>query len=201
MIYLKILQIIFGIFLCIFILLFNFSIIVYDHETYKNGSFDSYINSEEYINNLIGYLKNKNELNINFFNEKEILHLKDVKKIISFFIKSFYFILILFIILILKFYKYLFYISIFSLVFLLSFISLFYLFDFSNLFYKFHLIFFDNNLWLLDPAKDNLINFFPESFFYNITNKIVYNSLITNFIMILINCIILTCKNLLNKFY
>ena len=29
----------------------------------------------------------------------------------------------------------------------------------------FHHLFFDNDLWILDPAKDNLINLLPEGFF------------------------------------
>lgn len=37
--------------------------------------------------------------------------------------------------------------------------------DFDTFFEKFHKIFFDNNLYVLDPAKDNLINLLPEGFF------------------------------------
>jgi uncharacterized membrane protein len=37
--------------------------------------------------------------------------------------------------------------------------------DFTKYFTIFHKIFFDNDLWLLDPAKDDLINLLPEGFF------------------------------------
>lgn len=37
--------------------------------------------------------------------------------------------------------------------------------DFSTLFTKFHLLLFDNNLWLLDPYEDIMIQMFPEEFF------------------------------------
>ncbi|MBT9156420.1 MAG: hypothetical protein DDT37_01405 [Firmicutes bacterium] len=37
--------------------------------------------------------------------------------------------------------------------------------DFPRYFTWFHLISFDNDLWLLDPATENLINMFPEAFF------------------------------------
>jgi len=37
--------------------------------------------------------------------------------------------------------------------------------DFSALFTKFHLLLFDNDLWLLDPYEDIMINMFPEKFF------------------------------------
>ncbi len=45
--------------------------------------------------------------------------------------------------------------------------------DFSGAFYKFHEIFFTNNLWLLDPATDRLIQMLPESIFYSITAHIL----------------------------
>lgn len=38
--------------------------------------------------------------------------------------------------------------------------------DFSKYFIVFHQIFFDNDLWMLDPAVDNLINIVPEGFFF-----------------------------------
>lgn len=37
--------------------------------------------------------------------------------------------------------------------------------NFSDLFIKFHLMFFDNDLWLLDIDTDVLIQMFPEEFF------------------------------------
>ncbi len=37
--------------------------------------------------------------------------------------------------------------------------------NFQGLFEKFHLLFFDNDLYILDPAEDNLINLLPQGFF------------------------------------
>ena len=37
--------------------------------------------------------------------------------------------------------------------------------DFSKYFIVFHHIFFDNDLWILDPSVDMLINIVPEPFF------------------------------------
>lgn len=37
--------------------------------------------------------------------------------------------------------------------------------DFTDFFDKFHLLFFDNDLYILDPREDNLINLLPEGFF------------------------------------
>jgi integral membrane protein (TIGR01906 family) len=46
--------------------------------------------------------------------------------------------------------------------------------DFYKYFTIFHEIFFDNDLWQLEPAKDRLINMFPEAFFSDIAFKIVF---------------------------
>jgi len=43
------------------------------------------------------------------------------------------------------------------------------LLDFDELFWQFHLISFDNDLWLLDPATDYLIMLFPQGFWYDAT--------------------------------
>ena len=44
--------------------------------------------------------------------------------------------------------------------------------DFSNAFVTFHHIFFDNDLWILDPMVDMLINIVPEGFFYDTAMRI-----------------------------
>ncbi len=41
------------------------------------------------------------------------------------------------------------------------------LFDFSRLFYLFHTVSFSNDLWLLDPRTDRLIQLFPSGFFFD----------------------------------
>lgn len=46
--------------------------------------------------------------------------------------------------------------------------------DFYKYFTIFHEIFFNNDLWQLDPAADRLINMYPEAFFSSIAYKIVY---------------------------
>lgn len=39
--------------------------------------------------------------------------------------------------------------------------------DFDQLFLQFHLMSFDNDLWILDPTKDNLLMMFPQGFWYD----------------------------------
>jgi len=46
--------------------------------------------------------------------------------------------------------------------------------DFYKYFTVFHEIFFNNDLWLLDPATDRLINIFPQDFFTDMAFSISY---------------------------
>lgn len=50
--------------------------------------------------------------------------------------------------------------------------------DFPRYFTWFHLLAFDNDLWLLDPATENLINMFPEAFFAAAALRIALTALI-----------------------
>ena len=45
-------------------------------------------------------------------------------------------------------------------------------FDFTKYFDYFHYIFFDNDLWILNPKTDIMIQMLPEAFFYNTAVKI-----------------------------
>lgn len=45
--------------------------------------------------------------------------------------------------------------------------------DFTRYFTLFHELFFSNDLWLLDPRTDNLINLLPEGFFSDTALRIV----------------------------
>ena len=44
--------------------------------------------------------------------------------------------------------------------------------DFNRCFVIFHKLFFDNDLWLLDPEKDMIINILVEPFFADMALKI-----------------------------
>ena len=44
--------------------------------------------------------------------------------------------------------------------------------DFSKYFIVFHKIFFNNDLWVLDPRTDMLINIVPEGFFFDTAARI-----------------------------
>ena len=116
-----------------------------------------------------------------FFNDKEVRHMEDVKLLFEYGftlrnISIILSILGIIAIIILKDYGYfakgLFYgifgwWGFFILLFLLSTL------DFTKYFTYFHLIFFDNDLWILDPSTDLLIQMLPEQFFIHIFRRIV----------------------------
>lgn len=52
-------------------------------------------------------------------------------------------------------------------------LAAYFVFNFSTAFVQFHLIFFDNDLWLLDPRESLLINILPEGFFFDVVKKIL----------------------------
>lgn len=56
--------------------------------------------------------------------------------------------------------------------------------NFSELFVQFHLLFFDNDLWILNPATDLMINILPEGFFFD-TVKAIFLVFITLLVLML----------------
>ena len=134
---------------------------------------------------LLDYFKNNEKIiNSDFYNEKEKQHLFDVKNLMilsrTAVYLSFFILVILFLLVFLKykndFLEIISKIFVFSAIVLFSFslIAFFMQNYFSRIFYDFHLIFFSNNLWLLNPVTDNLINLFPEKFFFDAVARIIY---------------------------
>ncbi|MEK6835934.1 MAG: TIGR01906 family membrane protein, partial [Nanoarchaeota archaeon] len=145
--------------------------------------------------NLINYLNNKQELTTEFFNEREKLHLQDVKNLIQKTFLIFYIALILFIIMLIYFiytknYKIIYSSFLVSTLLLIIILVILSLINFNFLFTQFHLISFSNDYWQLNPETDNLINLFPLQFFQDIIKKIVINIIVTSFIFIIIALVI-----------
>ncbi|MCX8095065.1 MAG: TIGR01906 family membrane protein [Caldisericia bacterium] len=113
----------------------------------------------------------------NFFNEKELLHMEDVKNIFKYTIISSIVFSFLIILLIKK--EDLPYIFIYSLIPIIIFILIVFIFSFDQSFTIFHKIFFKNDLWLLDPEKDRLIVLLPIEFFIRSFTRIIYLTIIT----------------------
>lgn len=138
---------------------------------YLNGQTDSLYNraiifgSEKYL-----------------FSQKELAHMKDVKALFSagYRIRSFSFILLVILLVIILFAskgkkQYMGKSLLFSSI-ALSLITAVFLFLINTNFYDhftvFHQIFFDNDLWLLNPETDLLINMFPLEFFSDMAMRI-----------------------------
>jgi integral membrane protein (TIGR01906 family) len=115
------------------------------------------------------------------YNQKELIHLEDVRKIID----IFKMLEILSFIIFLAAGLYIYFKSgvnrllrglqagaVVSVAFLGS-VMLWALIDFNSIFYFFHILSFSNDLWLLDPATDYLIMMFPEGFFFDAAILIV----------------------------
>ncbi len=120
------------------------------------------------------------------YGRREILHMADVRKIFDFtryaaaaialFITALFFMVD-----IEKRFAYLLYLTragLIGVALIVAFLGLLVTLDFSKYFVVFHEIFFDNDLWLLNPATDVLIQMLPEVFFRDIALAIVGLSLI-----------------------
>lgn len=143
---------------------------------------------EPITDKLISYLKGKGgeELLSPHYNEREILHMIDVKDlfniariikytglIISTFLISYYFRK--------REYNFLYRtitFGLFSNHIILLLLAALASTNFNKYFTYFHLIFFDNDLWLLNPETDLLIQMLPEEFFMVIAIRILLSFLV-----------------------
>lgn len=140
-------------------------------------------------NCLLDYLKDKrndlvvfgeiNNVDREVFNQREKEHMVDVKAL---YLKAMMFRNVIFILtfclllLAIKkklelFKPYLISLLILSVVF--CGLSIFVFLDFDAFWTQFHLLFFNNDLWLLDPSTDILINMVPLEFFYGLVLNII----------------------------
>ena len=171
------------------IILASFRIVVFDKEfytrEYEKYSIYNELDKElvdENTDKLIGYLSGNNGLDTSFFNEKEKMHLSDVKQLINGALNLLYVLIIASLLMIAallykKKYHHLGWsaVSVGCITILLLIITaIIFGSDFSNVFLNFHLISFDNDLWMLNPATDKLIVMFPEGFFYDISLRMMF---------------------------
>jgi|SRR3989344_3668390 len=197
----KILKIIFIVSLVLLIISLNFKLLALNFNFYKKefsklNVYEKIPDADKQALNLINYHNNKEELS-NFFNDKEKLHLQDVKNLFQKLSLMFYISLILSIILLAYFiytkkYKiiYFSFLIVGILIFILIILFLIPLTNFDKTFTQFHLILFSNNLWQFNPETDNLVNLFPLQFFYDITKQIIINTIISSFILIILALIL-----------
>ena len=120
--------------------------------------------------------------NTPFFNEREIAHMKDVRTlfITAIFLRKLLLAVCILCIALVKFTKgslrkFLSNTFIFGTLGIIipSVLTVFLILsDFEKYFIIFHHIFFNNDLWILDPATDNLINIVPQGFFMDMAIRI-----------------------------
>lgn len=181
--------------------LYNNSFKTHKIEEITGKSLDELDNIAE---DLTLYLDNKasEEILEPNFNEKEILHMIDVKNLFIWGRVIRTISLILTIILGFYFYrnkerkyvKFIF-LGLFINWIILGVLGALIYFDFNKYFTIFHHIFFTNDLWLLDPKTDLLIQILPEAFFMSMASRIIIYFLIFITIIQIILFIIIKSRN------
>lgn len=175
-------------------------------EFYQKENIANYIgtSSDNLINNtqnLLNYLNKKEQLNTDWFSEKDILHMVDVQNLYTFSHNIMIFCFITFIlstiiiILILRGKSLLYITKIFNKVLLLFIVligglSTIIAYNFNSFWIKFHTTLFSNDLWLLSPNESNLIKMVPEEFFISLITKITIYILILFILLFTSNIVI-----------
>ena len=161
-------------------------------------SSDNLINNTQ---NLLNYLNKKEQLNTDWFSEKDILHMVDVQNLYTFSHNIMIYCFITFIlstiiiILILRGKSLLYITKIFNKVLLLFIVlvgglSAVIAYNFNSFWIKFHTTLFSNDLWLLSPSESNLIKMVPEEFFISLITKIIAYILILFILLFTSNIVI-----------
>jgi integral membrane protein (TIGR01906 family) len=125
-----------------------------------------------------------NGVNREVFNERETLHMVDVKNLYQNALKARWILLggglILMIVLMVRkgeekipVFKDGFRCALGLLVLFLAFIGIWAIADFDAFWVDFHYLFFDNDLFFLDPAVSIMINMFPGNFFFDLVIRII----------------------------
>ena len=165
---------------------------------YIDTSSDNLINNTQ---NLLNYLNKKEQLNTDWFSEKDILHMVDVQNLYTFSHSIMIYCFITFIlstiiiILILRGKSLLYITKIFNKVLLLFIVlvgglSAVIAYNFNSFWIKFHTTLFSNDLWLLSPNESNLIKMVPEEFFISLITKIIIYTLILFILLFTSNIVI-----------
>ncbi len=129
-----------------------------------------------------------------FFNNRETMHMKDVKELFNFgYNITIFAIIVLFIIILFgiknyslrKYFK-LSNVVVCSVVVIFNLGAILMYKSFDKYFTLFHKTFFDNDLWILNPNSDMMINMYTKEFFINISTNIfiTYNILLLMYICI-----------------
>ncbi|MFM1524997.1 MULTISPECIES: TIGR01906 family membrane protein [Helcococcus] len=203
--YAKLITVLFSFSLILFLLTLSINIGSEDFNFYKNFSIEhnlknqvgvSQDNLEKMYKSLQGQIKNGDEKEIKqYFNDREVSHMKDVYKLFNL-NRNINRIMMVIVIIssTLVYYnkedkvqnsKY---IINYLLIILVGFLILggIVYYNFESSFIKFHELFFNNDLWLLNPETDIMIRMLPQEFFMSIAFKI-FRTFIFNMGIIIIS--------------
>jgi len=171
------LELVIGVVLLVAVIfLSGFARLIYDMEFYRNEFERNDVrvsNRIELTQELFNYFQDKGD--IDNFNDKERLHLIDVKNLI----KRGFTILYSLLIATAVYFVYIYrkgrtkenldklFLRTAGAIIIFSILSFVLVGFFQKGFIWFHLLFFDNDLWMLNPATDMLIVLFPQEFFFH----------------------------------
>ena len=194
--------------------LFNFNSVAFDKNFYKKefSKYNVYTNLNNYnvekinddVLNYLKFEKNNELINNNFFNDREKLHLLDVKNLIQKTFVVYYFSLILFLlffvilifllnfdykVIVERFFVIMFFGSLLTLLdaflfFILSNINFNFVFDF------FHKMFFSVGTYTFNPEFEKIVVLYPENLFFDVLIKIIKKTILSSIIILFISIVI-----------
>ena len=150
--------------------------------------------------NLLDYLNHKAMLNLDWYTDKDILHMQDVRTLYSLSYKTMIFFIVVFtistiLLIILCKKKTVFYITntfnkvLLAFIIVIGILSGIISYNFTSFWIKFHQLLFSNDLWLLSPNESNLIQMVPEEFFISLITTIILHIFILFISLFILNTI------------
>mgnify|MGYP000508572110 CR=1 FL=1 len=151
--------------------------------------------------NLLDYLNHKAMLNLDWYTDKDILHMQDVRTLYSLSYKTMIFFIVVFTIstILLKILckkRTIFYITntfnkvLLAFIIVIGILSCIISYNFTSFWIKFHQLLFSNDLWLLSPDESNLIKMVPEEFFISLITRIIIHIFIVFFLLLITNIVL-----------
>lgn len=151
--------------------------------------------------NLLDYLNHKAILNLDWYTDKDILHMQDVRTLYSLSYKTMIFLIVVFtistiLLIILCKKRTIFYITntfnkvLLAFIIVIGILSCIISYNFTSFWIKFHQLLFSNDLWLLSPDESNLIQMVPEEFFISLITTIILHIFILFISLFILNTVV-----------
>lgn len=151
--------------------------------------------------NLLDYLNHNAMLNLDWYTDKDILHMQDVRTLYSLSYKTMIFFIVVFtistiLLIILCKKRTIFYITntfnkvLLAFIIVIGILSCIISYNFTSFWIKFHQLLFSNDLWLLSPDESNLIQMVPEEFFISLITTIILHIFILFISLFILNTIV-----------